>query len=215
MPTNYACTAKEAVARGFTIARGLAGQYGYGAGNYQPPPYAAPLTNGDVPWTPSSDHAHPGPASDCAGFAICFCWKIVRHRPGFNVGSWSTVSDDVNVNSAIEDGEHKQELFITLPPGTMPQPGDLLCYPTFKYAGKEFIGHVAIVLDVPGNYVPGSGWHDLSVIQCHGPDGFKPGAVMTDASHWDQYAHNWPTPFVDNGVTVDPRVKLVRPRERQ
>src|SRR6266404_8046742 len=104
------CTAKEAVARGQAIVKAGGGQYGLGSGNYHPVPYALPMTNGDVPWTNSPDPLHPGPASDCAGFAICYAWKIVRHRPGFNAGFWASVEDDVNVNSAIEDGRHKREL---------------------------------------------------------------------------------------------------------
>ena len=48
---------------------------------------------------------------DCCGFATCECYGIVRHRPGFNVGSWSTCSDDINCNSSIEDALHEGDLF--------------------------------------------------------------------------------------------------------
>jgi hypothetical protein len=206
---NYPCTAKEAVARGQAALR-MGGEYGLGTGNYHPGPYAAPMTNGDVPWTGTP------PASDCAGFAICYAWKIVRHRPGFNHGSWATVSDDVNVNSAIEDGDHARELFTTLGPPwraqsasqpiALPRPGDLLCYPTFRCQGLTFIGHVALVESVPDDWKAGDRWSRLTVLQCHGPNGFKPGVVRTDGAIWDHHDAIWPLP--------QHRTVVVRPHER-
>lgn len=202
------CTAAEAVKRAQAVCAAKGGQYGLGSGDYCPSQHPAPIGAVDQPWTPSPDPEHPGPASDCAGFAITYCWKLKRHRPGFNHGAWASVESDINVNSAIEDGRHRFELFITLVPGVVPQPGDLICYPTFYLPGtaRPFIGHVAIIESVPADYKPGEGWHRLTLLQCHGPDGFKPGVVRTDASHWDQHDHQWPKP--------EHRTVIVRPKER-
>lgn len=133
-----------------------------------------------------------GGKSDCAGFAICKCYDLVRHRPGFNVGPWATVSDDLNCNSAIEDAEHKRELFDL---AESPKRGDLLAYPTFWSKGKRFIGHIAIVVGVPVEWVSSwSRWAELDVVQCAGPNGRKPGIVLTNASHWDWHDRTWPKP---------------------
>lgn len=209
---NYPCTAAEAVTRA-RAALQMGGQYGLGSGDYNPGPYRQPSASmgpqpkySDTPWTESPDPKHPGPASDCAGFAICYAWKIVRHRPGFNKGPWSTVEDDVNVNSAIEDGEHHLELFDTYRAGVIPRPGDLLCYPTFRISGLTFIGHVALVESVPDDWKPSDRWSRLTVLQCHGPNGFKPGVVRTDGSIWDHHDSVWPK--------SQHRTVIVRPHER-
>ena len=198
MSTDAPCDAATAVARG-RVALSMGGQYGLGSGDYNP--------DDDKPWTPSPDRAHPGPASDCAGFAICYAWKLKRHRPGFNRGWWATVSDDINNNSAEEDGLHKQELFVTLGCKAYPQPGDLLMYPTIHLSGHTFIGHVGLVEVVPPDYKPGEGWRRLTILQCHGPDGFKPGVVRTDGSVWDHHDGIWPRP--------EHRSVIVRPKERK
>lgn len=171
------------------------GHYWLGTGN-----------NGDTPWTPDPNGK---PASDCAGFAICYAWMLTRHRPGFNRGWWATVEDDINCNSAIEDGQHTKELFDTLNlKGTgpltawqwaMPQPGDLLTYPTIyivDQTGKTltFVGHVCIIESVPADFKQGDRWSRLTVIQCHGPNGFTPGVVRTDGAIWDHHDAMWPKP---------------------
>ena len=91
--------------------------------------------------------------SDCAGTAICKCFGIPRHRPGFNRGPWSTVSDDLNSNSAIEDAFHGEDLFRQVNIAEA-QPGDLLAYPTIRLHDAHgelhvFVGHVVIVTAVP------------------------------------------------------------------
>lgn len=190
--TDMQCTPCEAVARGRS-AVGAGGHYQLGSGDFYQGPWNSTL------------------GSDCAGFAISWAWKLIRHRPGFNIGSWASVSDDINVNSAIEDGQHKHELFDTLAPGSIPRPGDLLCYPTFRVLSQDghpltFIGHVGLVEDVPDDYKPGEGWHRLSVLQCHGPNGFTPAVVRTDGAVWDHHDSVWPLP---QHHTV-----LVRPKTR-
>lgn len=194
--SDPSCTAKEAVARGIS-ALALGGIYLLGTGDYLP-------RNGqDLPFTPNANGMM---GSDCAGFAICWAWKLRRHRPGFNraSGAAATVVDDINCNSALEDGAHAKELFVT---GiTLPQPGDLIMYPTIVLAGHTFIGHVGLVESVPTNYAPGEGWQRLGIIQCHGPNGFHPAVVESDGSIWDHHDHVWPK--------AEHRTQCVRPRER-
>jgi hypothetical protein len=133
---------------------------------------------------------------DCFGFACCETYGIRRHRPGFNRGSWATVADDLNCNSAIEDADHAGELFERV---NTPAPGVLLVYPTIRLSGHPdpWIGHVAIVVGVSRCV----SWdHDhpnyamLDVVQCRGPDGRRPGIVATDGSLWDHHDALWPKP---------------------
>jgi len=139
-------------------------------------------------------------ASDCAGFAISWCYQLTRHRPGFNKGSWATVADDINCNSALEDAQHRSELFRLLAPDERPEPGDLLLYPTFSVknaAGKNirFIGHVGIVVGTKRvkDWAPGwNSYEQLDMAQCKGPGGRKPGVVLTDGSVWSHHDTVWP-----------------------
>lgn len=138
-----------------------------------------------------------GGPSDCFGFAFDRCYGVRRHRPGFNVGSWSTVSDDCNCNSAIEDADHHRELFVRATGA--PQPGDLLAYPTVHLSGhaQPFIGHIAIVVGtsrVRGWNPAAPDWSLLDVVQCLGPNGRRPGIIASDASHWNHRDHDWPKP---------------------
>lgn len=149
------------------------------------------LGTGDVDTPPSA-------RSDCAGFAICKCYGLRRHRPGFNVGPWASVSDDLNVNSAIEDADHRRELFERVTSGP-PQLGDLLCYPTFRLPGREkpWIGHVAIVVGVSRLLEwdwSRPTWSYLDIVHCHGPNGRTPGVIATSAAHWDDHDRIWPKP---------------------
>lgn len=135
-------------------------------------------------------------ASDCAGFAINWCYGLRRHRPGFNRGSWSSVSDDLNVNSAIEDADHAGELFERV---QTPAPGALLCYPTFRLAGHAapWIGHVAIVVSVRRAVEwdhARPDWSLLDVVQCRGPNGARPGIVASSAANWSGHDLRWPRP---------------------
>jgi hypothetical protein len=160
-----------------------------------------------------------GGKSDCAGFAINKCYNIRRHRPGFNRGPWSTVEDDINCNSAIEDALHKQELFqpvefrYTAEGGAIDvQPGDLLTYPTIHLRdahgeGHTFIGHVGIIIDLPKNWsLARDGWSALTVVQCRGPNGATPGIVQTTGKHWDEHDANWPK---NRSVVIRPRQGVV------
>ena len=182
------CSSSEAVARALSIV-GKGGQYVLGTGDYRP------TAQHDEPWTTRDGMT----GSDCAGFAISWAYKLVRHRPGFNRGAWATVADDLNCNSAIEDAQHNQELFEIV---STPAPGVLLAYPTFTLKGHDgqplrFIGHVGIVTSVRRC----TEWdHDhprydlLDVAQCCGPNGRRPAVIATDGSLWRHHDEAWPKP---------------------
>jgi hypothetical protein len=164
----------------------------------------------DEPWTTGPTGR--GLGADCAGFAICYCWKLKRHRLGYNRGSWASVEDDINCNSLLEDAQHRQELAVIAKDA--PRPGDLLVYPTIRISSNAhntltFIGHVGIVENnrLLTAWDPSNPRYDLlSVIQCHGPDGFRPGVVRSDGSIWARHNINWPKP--------EHRAYVVRMKER-
>jgi hypothetical protein len=182
------CTASEAVARALSMV-GSGGQYELGTGDYR-----AGAAD-DRPWTSSHSGAV---GADCAGFALSWCYKLPRHRPGLNVGPWSTVADDLNCNSAIEDADHQQDLFVRAT-GSI-QVGDLIAYPTITlpdHPGQEWIGHVAIVVGVARAAAFDLARPDyslLDVAQCCGPNGRAPAVIASDGSIWNQHDHQWPKP---------------------
>lgn len=132
---------------------------------------------------------------DCFGFAVCEVYGIPRHRPGFNIGPWATVSDDLNCNSAIEDADHAGDLFEH---ALRPEPGMLIAYRTIRLAWHPpFIGHIGIVVDASRclEWDPSSPRYDLlGIVQCHGPNGQRPGIVRTDGSIWAHHDMLWPKP---------------------
>ncbi len=198
------CSAAEAVGRAKRII-GKGGMYVLGTGDYRPTTMMGKLI--DVPWTARGDDRL---GSDCAGFAICWCYKLRRHRPGFASGRvpreyWdqSDVDDDINCNSLIEDALTDQEVCAPVTSG-IPQLGDLLVYPSLRLTladGSLFktIGHVGLVV---GNArIIGSAWqwedpqyHLLDVAQCKGPNGRTPGVIQTDGSIWEMHDDRWPKP---------------------
>ena len=182
-------------------AKGAAERYGcyiLGAGDFRP------VKNGesviDMPWTPGTyTDAHGNKitalGSDCCGFAISFAYKLVRHRPGFNVGSWATISDDINCNSAIEDADHHGELFERI---TRPELGALLVYPTVYKDGKQIaIGHVVIVVGISRCLEWDATKPDyglLDVAECCGPNGRGPGVILRSGASFNNHDHLWPKP---------------------
>ena len=201
------CSAAEAVDRARRLVdRG--GVYVLGTGDYKPTVIASKLV--DVPWTTRDGYT----GSDCAGFAICWCYKLRRHRPGFASGrvpdtfhDQSDVDDDINCNSLIEDALTTKEVCELVTTG-IPQPGDLLVYPSLRLTlqdGSIFktIGHVAITLS--NARVSPSLWtwddppyHLLDVAQCKGPGprdgkpGRSPAVIQTDGSIWSAHDDKWP-----------------------
>lgn len=181
------CSPAEAVQRALSLV-GNGGMYILGTGDY--------LGETMPPWTTRAGAS----GSDCAGFAMSWCYKLPRHRKGYNVGSWASVSDDLNCNSGIEDAMHQRDLF-ELVIGA-PQPGDLVTYPTFTLlapdgTSRKFIGHVGIVVGVSRALEwdwTTPQYELLDIAQCKGPNGRKPAVVATDGSVWAHHDTVWPKP---------------------
>jgi len=191
------CSAAEAVARARRMI-GNGGEYQLGTGDYRPRSISAVLV--DVPWTSNGSVT----GSDCAGFALSWCYKLQRHRPGYNrsSGPSASVVDDINCNSAIEDAETGGGELFAIADG-LPQPGDLLCYPTIVLLGGDgethkFIGHVCIVIGVDRLTTAWDPAHPqyemLDVVQCKGPNGRSPGVIASDGSIWSHHDEVWPKP---------------------
>lgn len=149
---------------------------------------ARSLVGTGIYWWGTGDCDTPrGARSDCAGFAPCKIYNVRRHRPGYNRGVWSTVEDDVNVNSLVEDARHKREL-VTIP--DRPEPGDMIGYPTLHLAGEPLplYGHIAVIESV-GRVIEWDAarpdWSLLDIIQCAGPQGRNPGIFRSTAVHWN------------------------------
>ncbi|MCA1833050.1 MAG: hypothetical protein ABR520_11310 [Mycobacteriales bacterium] len=135
-------------------------------------------------------------ARDCFGFACCELFGIPRHRPGFNRGSWATVSDALNCNSAIEDADHAGELFERL---STPMPGALILYPTIHLPGHPtpWIGHVKLVVGVSRCTAwdrDRPDWSLLDTVECRGPNGARPGIVAGNGLGMVTHDGLWPKP---------------------
>lgn len=134
---------------------------------------------------------------DCAGAAICYAHDLKRHRPGFNRGKWATVSDDINCNSAIEDSEHNQELFVPVAEAEV-RPGDLILYPTIHVRKLikvlKFIGHAQMVAAVPKGWTRKDGFGELAIVHCHGPNGRRPGVSRGFGDACDRHDEQWGKP---------------------
>lgn len=182
-------TRQEAVERAASLVD--QGEYILGTGNYRPSQDA----DGNAVDLPFTQREGAGPSGcDCAGFAVCWCYKVIRHQPGFNAGAWATVSDDINVDSVIEDARHDQALGTVI---TTPVEGAWLLYPTIRDPRnpQPFIGHVAIIESVPAEFDPDSpDYRTLTVIQCRGPNGQKPAIIRSDGSFWWNHDQLWPKP---------------------
>lgn len=135
--------------------------YVLGAGNYD-------VRTPDEPFTAITIKGREVRGCDCWGFAGAWCLGIPRHRPGYNVGSWATVSDDVNCDSAIEQAEHTQSRDRVFEAVELPSVGDLLVWPSVRCPGcgqcqgrvqpvrpkghRLRIGHVGIIVAVPSEW---------------------------------------------------------------
>lgn len=159
------------------------------------------LGTGDLPSTGDDTR-------DCFGFAVCECYGIKRHRPGFN-GGWyeapstehpqgrsPSVTDDLNCNSAIDDADHHGDLFERV---TTPFPGALILYPTIRLQGhaRPWIGHVKLVTSVSrccewNHDAPD--WSLLDTVECAGPNGRRPGIVAGTGATMAAHDRIWPKP---------------------
>lgn len=154
----------------------------------------------DSPWTSAAD-GRPVVGCDCSGFAIAYCHRLPRHRPGFNRTPTATVSDELNTDSAVEDALTQQTLFIpiiapSLGIAQMPKPGDLLVYKAIRLPGHPYpwIGHVCLVVAVDPAFDPAHpDWRLVTVIQCFGGNGRKPAVEQTDGTFWRNHDQVWGT----------------------
>ena len=163
---------------------GRGGEYGLGHGGYD-------SKRPDIPWDIEEK-------LDCSGFAMSWVWEIPRNRPGFNHGAWSTVSDDINTASAVEDARHRQELYEIV---TEPAAGNLLVYPTIVIVvdGHEhkYIGHVSIIESIArvvkwNRQRPA--YSLLDIIHCKGGNGRRPAILREPGRIWDAHDAKWPKP---------------------
>jgi hypothetical protein len=179
------CTAVEAVVRAQEALK-MGGTYILGTGDYWPHKEADELVDTPFTWKQGKW------GTDCAGFAVCYAWKLRRHRPGFNKGRWATVSDDINTDSIYEDATHKKELGELV---KTPRPGDLLLYPSYRRNGvRILIGHVGLIERVPAEWDeadPTPPYEQLTILQSFGPTGRKPAVKRTDGSIWARHDELW------------------------
>ena len=177
------CSPEEAVTRLLSIENN-GGQYLLGTGDYVP-------TAPGVPWTTRNGEL----GSDCAGAAICFAFRLRRHRIGFNAQPSATVSDDLNVDSIVEDADPRRGGHLELGElVTIPAPGILLITPTIRLPDKNFtmMGHVRLILDATRWNPAAPKWADVVYLECRGPQHHKPGVVRNTGESVDQHDKVWP-----------------------
>lgn len=159
----------------------------WGSGDYRPRNVGG--VDVDLPWTLKDGEW----GTDCAGAAICFAYMLVRHRLGFNRGSWATVSDDINVDSTIQDARHNRELFVLT---TRPELGTLLLTPSITLAsGFHQPGHVRIVVGISrvlewDEHAPQ--WSLLDLAEACGPNHRAPGVILTTGAGVERHDRRWP-----------------------
>lgn len=180
------CSPEEAVQRMLSI-EGKGGQYLWGTGNYDP-------RDPSVPWTEKRGEY----GADCAGAAICFAFRLVRHRPGFNRQPYALVEDDINVDSVLEDADPARGGRLELGEiVTVPAPGVLLVTPTIRLLGHNFCepGHVRLIIDASRWNPSAPRWADVTYLECRGPDHRKPGVVRATGESVDHHDADWPKPL--------------------
>jgi hypothetical protein len=203
------CGPDEAVQRMLALEASGKGCYSWGAGHYDP---AHPELLG---MTLGKNQAL-GLGWDCAGAAICYAFMLKRERPGFNRQAWATITDDLNVDSVLEDadpdrggrGELGELAFV-------PQPGILLITPTIKIPEKDFDepGHVRFILDASKWNPLRPRWADVVYLECRGGNGRRPGVVRDTGESVDEHDAKWPVDFkTAGGMLVRPRAAMVRIR---
>lgn len=142
---------------------------------------------------------------DCTSFCLRHAFGLDGHRPGYNrdwkvdwcTGTTSSVVDDLNSNSAIEDAFHGRELFeLVVGP---PLPGDIIAAPTIRLGESivgPWIGHAAIVSNVDRAKHKWDPMRPqfalLDVIECRGPDGRHPAIRQSNGTWFDERSLTWP-----------------------
>lgn len=191
------CDAAQAAARMLSVV-GHGGRYQLGTGDYRPRPSSRGGASGgiiDLPWTTRVVDGVTVEGADCAGAAICWAYKIVRHRPGFNRGRRASVVDHINTDSCLEDAEHEQDLFAFR--DGAPELGDLLVQHTIRLPGGFYkMGHVRMVCGSrAAEWNPASPrWDLLDLVECHGPNGRAPGVVRTTGAAVARHNEMWRKP---------------------
>jgi hypothetical protein len=165
-----ACSPAEAVERALSMV-GRLEPYVLGTGDYRP-------GKPDLPFTDKNGRT----GSDCWGFAGAWCYKLPRHRPGFNHGHWASVTDWINTDSAIEDAEHQGELYEVV---DRPALGDLLVFPSIRGPdGRRLrIGHAGIITRLCAEWDPKEPQYgELEVVQCQASR--KPAIIKGPGLGW-------------------------------
>lgn len=186
------CSDVEAVQRMLELEASRKGCYTWGGGHYDPAhPELLGMTS-----------VHDMMGWDCAGAAISYAYRLFRHRGGFNAQPAATVTDDLNVDSILEDSDParggRQELGEIV---TVPAPGVLLLTPTIRLPATAdraaFVqpGHVRLILDATHWTPAAPRWADVTYLECHGPNGHTPGITRATGESVDRHDGLWPRPF--------------------
>ncbi len=158
------------------------------------------------------------PKMDCVGLAVARARQIARHRLGFNkdlarklltlgyspelANAYAyvlDVEDDVNTTSLISDALADQDLVRIVGATEMPEPGDVVAYPTVKlpdHPGKSWEGHIGGITGVDPKFDPAKpDYRLLQTVQCRGPNGRDPGVDAMDGLYFQEHAETWPLPY--------------------
>jgi hypothetical protein len=179
------CSPEQAVQRMLDLETSRKGCYVWGAGHFDPDhPEMLGMTTvkGMTGW-------------DCAGAAVSHAFELFRHRPGFNAQPQATVSDDLNVDSILEDADPRRGGLLELGElATIPAPGILLLTPTIRIPAKNFVdpGHVRLIIDATKWDPSASKWADVTYLECCGGPGRAPGVIRNTGESVDKWDSVWP-----------------------
>lgn len=142
---------------------------------------------------------------DCTSFCIRYGYGLDGHRPGYNrgwkedwcTGATSTVVDDINSNSAVEDARCGARELFELVTGA-PRLGDIIAAPTIRLDGHPdpWIGHAVIVSGIDRAERRWDPFDPqfalLDVIECRGPNKRNPAIRATNGTWFDARGMDWP-----------------------
>jgi len=201
------------------VVKRLLSVVGQGVYHLQYPNGDYNLLKNDAPWSHQATDQ-----CDCWGL-IAWANKQPRHQPGYNRGSlsrsfpgWPTVVDDVNTDSALEDAARLEPVLWQIVPAGLERAGDVVVYHTIfvnrnprnEHCNVEGVGtllkwgHVAGLV-----FVGPTGWKDpeTRLVQCHGPNGRRPGVVNTNNGIFLNHEITWNR----DGHRPDLGVHVLRP----